>query len=84
MIIAKFLIQNKFEKAKFFKKTFLLANTSIKIVLKIYFSFFSNINIKFAKVKELIQKSYTIAKILLTINQVKLINNKKFAKAALD
>ena len=43
--IIGFLIQNKSGKARFFEETFLLADTSIKVVLKILFMALSNINI---------------------------------------
>lgn len=52
--ITIFFIQNKYEKKYyFFKKTFLLANPSIKIVIGISF-FFKNIDINFLKLKKFI------------------------------
>lgn len=48
-----------------------------------FFLTFSNAAIQFVE-KELIWKSYTTAKALPTTKQVKIINKKKFAKAALD
>lgn len=63
-------------------KIFLLADTSIKMVLKISFLFFNNIDIKF-KVEGLIQMKYIIVKTLLTIYQIELIDKKVFAKTVL-
>ena len=37
MILAGFLIQNKLGKIQFFEKTFLFANTSIKMILEMLF-----------------------------------------------
>lgn len=42
MVLARFPIQNCQNKARFFEKDFLLANTSIKMILKIFFLVFSN------------------------------------------
>lgn len=50
MISAWFLLQNNQKKVQFFKKTFLLANTTMKVVLKISFFFFSYLDIDFAAV----------------------------------
>ena len=44
---------------------------------------FNNANIQFAE-KKLIWRSYTIEKVLSTICPIELINEKKFAQAALD
>lgn len=62
---------------------FLLANNNIKVILKIFFLIFSNVNIQFIK-KKLIWKFYTIIKAMLIIKQVKFINKKEFAKVVLD
>lgn len=51
--IADFLFQDKLEKIRLFKKTFLLIDTSMEIVLIILFFIFSNIYIWFVE-KELI------------------------------
>lgn len=65
MIIAKFLIQNSLETVCFFEKTFLLANTSIEMILRMFFLFFSNTDIEFADEK-LIWRLYIAAETLLT------------------
>lgn len=48
MASAKFSIKDSLGRVWFFKKTFLLANSSIKMVLKMAFYLFSNVDIKFA------------------------------------
>lgn len=45
MVLASFEVEDKFKKAYFFQETFLLANTSVKIVLGMLFFIFSNANI---------------------------------------
>ena len=45
MVIAGFQIEDKLGKAQFFQESFLLAETSIKVVLEMYFLTFSNANI---------------------------------------
>ena len=47
--IASFKVINKLSKAQFFQKTFLLANTSMKVVLGMAFLIFNNANIQFIK-----------------------------------
>lgn len=49
--ITNFQVKNMLKTLVFFRKTFLIANTSIKVVLKILFFIFSNINIGFTKEK---------------------------------
>lgn len=45
VIVVNFYFQNRHEKEYFFKKIFLLTNTSIKVVLDILFFFLSKINV---------------------------------------
>lgn len=49
MVLAKFLFLNNLKRVRFFKTIFLLANTSMKMIPKKSFLFFSNTNIEFAK-----------------------------------
>lgn len=51
MVIAGFKLQNKLEKVQFLKKTFLQSNTSVEMVLKIFFLTFNKLNLWFAKKK---------------------------------
>ena len=83
MVIAGFQVEDKLGRARFFQESFLLAETSMKIVLGILFFTLSNADIQFAE-KELTWRSYTIAKALLTIKSIKLIDKKEFAKVTLD
>ncbi len=47
MVIAEFSIKDKLGKVGSFEETFLLANTSMKVVLEMLFHIFSNTNIRF-------------------------------------
>ncbi len=76
MVIAGFLIQDRLEKIWFFKETFLLANTSIEVILGMLFLTFLDINIWFVE-KELTWRSYKTVEALLTTKKVELINKKK-------
>ena len=52
MVIAAFQVRDKLGKARFFQETFLLADTSMEVVLEMLFLIFSNADIQFAE-KEL-------------------------------
>ena len=45
IVIIAFKVMDKFDNARFFQKTILLANTIIEVVVKMLFFIFSNINI---------------------------------------
>lgn len=63
---------------------FLLADTSMKIILGMSFLLLSNANIEFAKkLEKFIWKTYTTIKTLSFTSQIKLINKKKFTKVVL-
>lgn len=66
MVLVKFQIEDKLERAQFFQKTFLLADTSIEIILGMSFLTLSNVNMQFAE-RELIWQSYTPIEALPTI-----------------
>lgn len=83
MAPAKFLLQNSLEKMQFFEKTFLLADTSIKVVLKMIF-FFLAIKTSCLVHWELFCRFYTTAKALPIIKRIKLIDKYQFVKVALD
>lgn len=83
IVQASILVEDKLKKARFFQKTFLLADISMEVVLDMFFLILSNANIQFAK-KKFTWRFYTIAKVLSTIKRIKLIKKKKFAKATLD
>ena len=46
MVITGFLIQDKTSKIRFFEKTFLLADTSIEVILRMSFLALSNADIQ--------------------------------------
>ena len=45
MVIAGFRVLNKYGRARFFQKTFLLADTTMEVVLEMLFLTFSNADI---------------------------------------
>ena len=83
MVIAIFQVLNKLGRLRFFQETFLLANISIKVVPGMLFLIFTHVDIQFTQ-KKLIWKTYTTEKALPTTCRVELIDQKRFAKAALD
>lgn len=83
MVLASLQVEDKLERAWFFYKSFLLLNISVKVILEIFFLIFSNIIIWFNK-KEVAWRFYTTAETLTTTKQVKIIDRKAFAKAALN
>ena len=82
MAIAAFSLQDSLEKVRFFEETFLLADTSMKVVLGMPFLALSNADIQFG-VETFTWRSYTVAEVLLTARRVELIDKHEFAKAAL-
>ncbi len=83
MVTASFSLQDSLEKVQFFEETFLLADTSMEIVLVMLFLALSNADFQFGAEKR-IWRSYTTAEALSTISRIKLIDKKEFAKAALN
>lgn len=51
IVLASFQIKDKLRKIQFFRKTFLLTDISVEIILNIFFLIFNNTNIQFAKKK---------------------------------
>ena len=83
MGLANFQVEDKLGRARFIQETFLLADISTEMVLGLLFLTLSNVKDQFVE-KELIWRSYTTAKALLTTKRVELIDKKEFANAALD
>ena len=83
MAVAAFSLQDSLGKVRFFEETFLLADTSIKVVLGMPFLAFSNADIQFGA-ERLIWRSYTAAEALSTAKREELIDTHELAKAALD
>ena len=83
MVIAKFLFQDKLKKPSFFEKTFLLADTSMDVILEILFLTINNANVNFPG-RKLRWQSYSTSNALPIAQKVELINKKKFARSALN
>ena len=83
MGIAGFSIQDKSDRARFFEETFLLADTSIEVVLGMPFLALSNADIQF-DTESFTWRSYSAAEALPTTRRVELIDKHEFAQAALD
>lgn len=66
------------------KKTFLLTNNSIEVVLKISYQCLSIIKVVLVELRKYILRSYIIAGILPTTSWVKLIDKKEFTKIAMN
>lgn len=63
MVLTNIQVKNMLEKARFFQRTFLVANISVSVILNMLFLIFGNINILFIEWK-LSLRSYTSAKAL--------------------
>lgn len=83
IVIVAFSFQDKLGRIQFFKEIFLLIDTSIEVVLGMYFFSFFDVNIRFVE-REITWKRYITAKTLSITQKVKLIGKKKFVTAALD
>ena len=83
MVVAAFLLKNKTNRVRFFEETFLVANVSPKVVLRMIFFTLSRADIDFSS-RKLRWRTYTIEETLPTTRRVKLIGKKKFAAAILD
>ncbi len=83
MVLASFLLQDSLGRVRFFEETFLLADTSMEVVLGMPFLALSNANFQFSAEK-LIWRTYTAAEALPTTSRVELIDKREFARAALD
>ena len=60
-----------------------MANTSMEVVLGMFFFTLSDVDIRFAE-KKLTWRTYTTVEALPTTRRVELINKKEFAAAAID
>ena len=83
MVVAAFSVTDQADKVRFFKETFLVANISPDMVLRMLLITLSDADVDFL-MKKLRWKFYTIKKALPTIKWVKLVGKKEFAAAALD
>lgn len=78
-VIAAFSVNDKEEKDRFFKKTFLLANICLDVVFVIFFLTLSNADIKFME-RQLLQQTYITAEALLTTGWVKVMVSEKISR----
>ena len=83
IVIADCLVNNKLERVRFFQETFLLANISLEMDLRIPFLILSKADIRFAE-QELVWKTYMAAEALPITRRVKIIDKKEFAIATLN
>ncbi len=81
---ARFSIQDSLGKVRFFEETFLLADTSMEVVLGMLFLSLSNADIEFAELGKFTWRTYTAAEALPTTSRFKLIDKREFVRAALD
>lgn len=82
-MITLFLIDDKYKRFRFFKKTFLLADINIDIIFRLLFFTLSNVKTHFNNLK-LKQKLYTIIKTFFIIKQVELVEKKEFVTKTLN
>ena len=75
-------MNDRAKKVCFFEKTFLLADISMDLALKMFFFTLSNADVHFTNQK-LHWRFYIIAKALLTTCRLELINQKKFVMVTL-
>ena len=83
MVITNFQVKDKINKPRFFQKIFLVADIKFELILRMSFLKISNADILFDE-KILMWKFYITNKALFIINQVQIINSKKFIIAVLD
>ena len=73
MVIAGFRLPDKLGRARFFQETFLLADISMEVVLRMPFLTLSEADVRFAQ-RELYWRSYTAANALPTTRRGKIID----------
>ncbi len=84
MASARFSIQDSLGKIWFFEETFLLADTSMEVVLGMPFLSLSNANVEFTELGKLTWRTYTAVEASPTTSWIKLIDKKEFARTVLD
>ena len=83
MVVAAFLVVDKANQVKFFEKTFLLANVSLKVVFGMFFLTLSSIDVDFSGQK-LWWRTYTTKEAFPSTQDVKLVEKKEFVAVVLD
>ena len=83
MVVTALSVTDKANRVRFFEETFLVANISPEVVLKIPFLTLSGADVDFLG-RELRWKTYTAKEAFPTTKRVELVGKKEFAAAALD
>ena len=83
IVIVDCSVKDKLGRVRFFRKTFLLANIGLEVILGMLFLTLSKANVRFAE-QEFVWKIFTAAEALPTTKKVEIIDKKKFAAAALN
>ena len=83
IVVVAFLVMDKSNQVRFFKKTFLVANVNLEVVLEIFFFILSDTNVNFLG-RKLCWRTYTTKKALPTTRCVKLVGKKKFVAIVLN
>ena len=81
IVIAECSVKDKLGRVQFFQETFLLANISLEVILRMLFLTLSKADIRFAE-RELVWRTYTAAEALPTTRRVEIIDKREFAVAA--
>lgn len=76
-------MENKVGRPKFFQEIFLVADTQVKVILKMLFLKINNMNMSFNK-ETLIWRFYITNKVLAITKQVQIINKKNYIITVLD
>ena len=83
MVVIAFSVTNKANQVKFFEKTFLVANVSLKVILGMSFPTLSDADVDFLSWK-LRWRIYTTKEALPTTQSIELVGKKEFTATALD
>ena len=83
MVVAAFSIENKANRIRFFKETFLVVNVSPEVVFRMLFLTLCSADIDFLG-RELRWRTYTTKEALQLTRRIELVDKKEFAVAALD
>ena len=83
IVVTAFTVVDKANRVRFFEKTFLVANISPDVVLRMPFLTLNSANVDFSG-QELQWRTCATKKALPTTRRVELVGKKEFAAAALD
>ena len=83
MVVVAFSVTDKANQVRFFKETFIVANVSPEIVLKMFFLTLSGADVNFLG-RELRWSIYITKEALPTTRRIELVGKKEFAVATLD